>query len=256
MEIKYKHLPTGKIITIGGKSGDSLLKIIGKLGDSNLLLGDIIKGSDWQEVVEKDYEILSLARFCSIKPTITDVSNYGDGYIEALLKCDNARIHSVKRLSDGEVFTIGDMTTGVSYNDSRSIESFIVQYDNSIEIKQKHGITKLKYLVKAKQPLFITEDGVNVFKGDIGKEEWNYFPTVNTKTWKLSSCSNNSRITNDRIENDYIKIFSTKEAAEKYLLMNKPCISINDLLSLDEFASNNRLQIYMSSLKELVKSKL
>lgn len=38
--------------------------------------------------------------------------------------------------------------------------------------------------------------------------------------------------------------------------MNKPCISINDLLELDEFASNNRLQIYMSSLKELVKSKL
>ena len=57
----------------------------------------------WQPVVEKNYEILSLARFCSIKPTITDVSNYGDEYIEALLKCDKARIHSVKRLSDGEI---------------------------------------------------------------------------------------------------------------------------------------------------------
>ena len=66
--------------------------------------------SFWQPVVEKDYEILSLARFCSIKPTITDVSNYGDEYIEALLKCDKARVHSVKRVSDGEVFTISDKT--------------------------------------------------------------------------------------------------------------------------------------------------
>lgn len=113
MEIKYKHLPTGKIITIGGKSGNSLLKIIGKLGDSNLLLGDIIKGSDWQEVVEKDYEILSWR-------------NKNSKTISHLLSGKNHEIHSVKRLSDGEVFTIGDMTTGVSYNDSRSIESFIV----------------------------------------------------------------------------------------------------------------------------------
>ena len=101
--------------------------------------------------IKKDYKILSLARFCSIKPTITDVSYYGDGYIEALLKCDKARIHSVKRLSDGEIFTISDKT-------NFGLISKIVINNNSLSFyfEQKSCGYNLQTLIKWK-PLFTTE---------------------------------------------------------------------------------------------------
>ena len=111
----------------------------------------------WEEVVvEKDYEILSLARLCTIKPTITDVSDYGDGYIEALLKCDNSRIHSVKRLSDGkeEIFTISDKTNNGTISkfeiDSNGIRVFF-------EEKPKNYHVSLNSIKHIKKPLFTTE---------------------------------------------------------------------------------------------------
>ena len=102
----------------------------------------------WEKV--KDYEILSLARLCSIKPTITDTSDYGDGYIEALLKCDKARVHSVKR-NDGEIFTIGDKT-------NFGLISKIVINNNSLSFyfEQKSCGYNLQTLIKWK-PLFTTE---------------------------------------------------------------------------------------------------
>ena len=105
----------------------------------------------WEKIVEKDYKILSLARFCSIKPRITDVSNYGDEYIEALLKCDKARVHSVKRVSDGEVFTISDKT-------NFGLISNIIINNNSLSFyfEQKSCGYNLQTLIKLK-PLFTTE---------------------------------------------------------------------------------------------------
>lgn len=48
---------------------------------------------------------------------------------------------------------------------------------------------------------------------------------------------------------DYLK-FSTKEAAEEYILMNKPCLSINDVNS--DFSIT---KYRMKQLKKLVKSR-
>ena len=112
--------------------------------------------------IKKDYEILSLARFCSIKPTITDVSDYGDGYIEALLKCDKARIHSVKR-NDGEIFTIGDkvFTEYVNYTinkigivNDKCMVSALYDTNNPNDSRLHYNLNNLK---KLKQPLFTTE---------------------------------------------------------------------------------------------------
>ncbi len=122
----------------------------------------------WEEVIEKEYEILSLARLCTIKPTITDVSNYGCGHIEAMLKCDNARIHSIKRLSDGEIFTVGDIVAlneGWGKKDCK-IKSFRVK-NNSLDFEIIQGNLSgwygeflnqsLNQWSKIKQPLFTTE---------------------------------------------------------------------------------------------------
>ena len=139
----------------------------------------------WEKV--KDYEILSLARLCSIKPTITDVSDYGDGYIEALLKCDKARIHSVKR-NDGEIFTIGDKVFSeyVNYTinkigivNDKCMVSALYDTNNPNDSRLHYNLNNLK---KAKQPLFTTEDGVDIFEGD--KIYW-----VNINTFEKVNCN-------------------------------------------------------------------
>lgn len=54
--------------------------------------------NNWQEVVEKDYEILSLSLMRSDKHYITNVLAYGEEYIKSLLNCNGNKIYSVKRL--------------------------------------------------------------------------------------------------------------------------------------------------------------
>ena len=58
----------------------------------------------WEEIVEKDYEILS--------QTSVRVCNPKDNY--KVVRNTTPVIHSVKRLSDGEVFSVGDKFTGYS----------------------------------------------------------------------------------------------------------------------------------------------
>lgn len=57
----------------------------------------------WQEIIEKDYEILMLSLQGSERHRLTNVINNSNDYIEALLNCHGNYIHSVKRLSDGEI---------------------------------------------------------------------------------------------------------------------------------------------------------
>ena len=169
----------------------------------------------WEEVVvKKDYEILSLARFCSIKPTITDVSYYGDGYIEALLKCDNARIHSVKR-NDGEIFTIGDKT-------NFGLISKIVINNNSLlfYFEQKSCGYNLQTLIKWK-PLFTTEDGIDIYEGD-------YSYGIHNSKFDIVKIKHISTV---YVGDNFIE-FSTKEKAEQYILLNKPCLSVNDIKNI------------------------
>lgn len=58
-----------------------------------------------KEVIEKDYELLSIIPNNSLKGIIF---NYNCPEIESYLKFGDYNIHSVKRLSDGEVFTVGE----------------------------------------------------------------------------------------------------------------------------------------------------
>ncbi len=95
----------------------------------------------WQKLEELDYEII----------------NYRDynGNISDYQKSGSA-INSVKRLSDGEVFTIGDVVDGFSYN-SRAIEGFIL-YGRKISIKQWEGQSEFDDIKKSKKtPLFTAE---------------------------------------------------------------------------------------------------
>jgi len=190
----------------------------------------------WEKVVEKDYKILSLARFCSIKPTITDVSDYGDEYIEAMLKCDNARIHSVKRLSDGEIFTIGDKLEHNMVIESFKFENF--GNGEKLTAQDKNGGRFLNELKKVKQKLFTTEDGVDIFKGDLvvcfDKDSF----CIRNKTYLFKE--------HDKNDKTYL-FFSTKEKAEEYILYNKPLLTLRDI---DELLCKNTSSYFLEKFKK------
>lgn len=143
-----------------------------------------------------------------------------------------------------EIFTIGDKTTLGIITCFRLLDNeMMVDFDNKNSI-----LLKSKKLQKAKALLFTTEDGVDIFEGD--SIHW-----VNINTFEKVNCNKY----NDDLGEISIKSllskkyecravgFSTKEKAEEYILMNKPCLSINNVTNLTETSTPDWLN------KELIK---
>ena len=183
-----------------------------------------IEGKWYREVERKDYEILSFRRldmgFIQSLENGLYVTKSGDSSLTLLqmldlVKVRYAVIHSVKRLSDVEVFTVGeDKEKSIGVIEEIKIEgNFMMLYT------KRHGIN-IKFAEKVKQPavLLTTYDGVKVtnpnqllfichknFNRGTG---WAYFISTNP-------------------HNVY---FSTEEARDEYILYNKPVsVSIEEL---------------------------
>ena len=113
-----------------------------------------------------------------------------------------------------EIFTIGDKTTLGIITCFRLLDNEImVDFDNKNSI-----LLRSKQLQHIKQPLFTTEDGVDIFENDsyyVATKEFYILQHV-----KANYGSGTSLIA---------KYFSTKEKAEEYILLNKPCLSLNDI---------------------------
>jgi hypothetical protein len=216
----------------------------------------------WEEVVEKDYEIISfklvdrLYKICSDGCLLWDCEEYksidknpgATHWTEAISK--GYIIHSVKRLSDGEVFTVGDVVVDKLYNIKRKIEGFDIfktLYTSEIfrfKFKSSVVIEITDSFCKVKQPLFKTKDGVDIYESD----EY-YFVSIDYT--EIVSPHKDSIYFNEYINR--LKCFSTKEKAEEYILMNKPCLSISDLTEIENF---DLTCFYTNKLIKLVKSKL
>jgi hypothetical protein len=181
-------------------------------------------------------------------------------------KEENCKIHSVRRLSDGEVFSLGDdvecmgrVGKIIKLDTSRQNDGFYVdvQYDkiSSYHNKELSGIKKV---TKLPIPLFKTEDGVEVFENDRAWWVDKYFST-DFYDFTVSSDRQNDL---KHYPKDY-KYFSKKEAAEEYILLHKPLLSVNDVMKLggkwwiDESSLGNRkAQISELALIEKAKEKL
>lgn len=178
---------------------------------------------NWQKI---DYEILSfrLHQHCIAKlgcdglyHTVPN-DQIGKTLEEMLAQISNIKmcytIHSVKRLSDGEVFTVGDKIKLITGHNNRIIAQIVV-IENEIRFNNtNNGEIDLDKAIKIKSPLFTTEDGVDVFEGDyvysIGDFIiFNYLVKENNTIPLIS--------------------FSTKEKAEQYILMNNPQISLKTI---------------------------
>lgn len=213
----------------------------------------------WQKVEELDYEILSLiyknnGDIVTLRPNGKYVISTAKDCLfpvyslKEQLEDNGCDIHSVKRLSDGEVFTVGDLIYFGDFGNKgfQPIDKIEIDYFDKTRITAWNsayglGLEKWKK-APAKTPLFTTEDSVEIFNGDI---YWSV-----TDDFKLL-------VTHSARMLDYkIRAFSTKEKAEEYILLNKPCLSLNDLLSTwgnAEFPENSPL---FNRFKKLAQSKL
>jgi len=190
----------------------------------------------WQEIVEKDYEILS---FYSDTKSLafpqrdglfacSPLNSLNKGFYTAQemlsMTFNKFTIKSIKRLSDGEIFTIGDKLH-ITFNKPNIIKeliSFEITDHLYLKLKDSLGtvITTMNNLEKPKTPLFTTEDGVDIFESDDIYEvtSLQLFPTK----WR-SYYGNNGKPLIGKI------YFSNKEKAEEYILMNKPCLSYGEV---------------------------
>jgi len=226
----------------------------------------------WEEVVEKDYEILSfkatdkfgvrlyaneIVILNSVKGYVwKNINQEGPGCsLEEMLiavKKGIHIIHSVKRLSDGEVFTIGDKIE--FYRDKFIITDLSIQsgWGGQVRVGHKDGGVALSEIKHLPKPLFKTEDGVNIFKGD------EYYHTK--PNFEISYGGKaNGKESGSLIGTKGYYYFSTKEAAKEYILMNKPCLSIVEIAPLIGKANMGQyidLTLLTKNLKYLVKSKI
>lgn len=238
-----------------------------------------IEGScDWEEII-KEYEILS---FKSLKIKDYALSLKDGGYIsiegsrnvplQEMLANKNFEILSVKRLSDGEVFSLEDRVSAT--NETYSLGSTIKESKSGSWIPNFYDTTigsfriidnilcviysyddrdfgqPINYVKKLPKHLFKTEDGVEVFCGD---SYW----CVNTSPhfWSLFKQTARERT----MLNKGVKSFSTESLAREYKLLNQPLLSLDDLLSVWNYERDDKL--YSSSplflsFKELAKTKL
>ena len=100
--------------------------------------------------------------------------------------------------------------------------------------------------ITEKSVLFITEDGVDIRENDTYyyvDDYWEIF-------FIQKAVSTSGR-------NGFI-YFSTKQAAENYIICNKPCLSFNDVWNIGDNKSsdNNYIVISKKQLKELAKTKV
>ena len=208
MEKKFKHKVTGQI----GYYKDGLFK----QNRCVMQIGVEPSKEYWEEIVDRDYEILSVIAYAVCNKDL----RYWD-------------IKSVKRLSDGEIFSIGDEvgTPGFSF----PIAEFkMCTEENTIVVSSYSNFgsdgrynTRLKDVKKVRKPIFVTEDGVELYEGD------KYYVIY---TWSVEGLFTVGKHPEDYIHPN-IKYFAEKANAEEYVRLNEPKYSLKDV----EYALSGKL---------------
>ena len=98
---------------------------------------------------------------------------------------------------------------------------------------------------KLRKPILVTEDGKPQFEGDR--------PWYVTEKYHLGGAAD---LVNNKAYHpaSNYKYFSTQEIAEQYIIENKPCLSVNDVMGL--VMSPKQMPDYRANLIQLAKNKL
>ncbi len=119
-------------------------------------------------------------------------------------------------------------------------EGYVIDKENSTDTR-----IKVKKVERKPEPMFTTEDGVDIFEGDHV-----YIVGENFKWLQM--------FVNENIRYSVGKRFAVKGNALDYILMNKPILSLQDLLNVWEadpefnVVKNSKL---FKRFKDLAKSK-
>ncbi len=157
-------------------------------------------------------------------------------------------IHSVKRLSDNEVFGISDKVTVDGFNiNPVIIEDFYID-GNFLYVNKGRGGWNFKSIqkVKPKEALFTTSDNKPIFFMD------GYYSVSDD----FSVCFSNAHpnYIGEILEK---RTFSTKEAAENYIWQNKPHLtSYNEIKSHFSEYGTYTYQSICAYLQRFFKSKI
>lgn len=157
-------------------------------------------------------------------------------------------IHSVRRLSDGEVFTIGDDSP------KGKIKEFKLPHPEG-QIYVWYDLGGFCYLHECKKapipeqkkPLLKTIDGVDKFEGDL--------------VWRIAkdlSDSHNPRqvdVNPDHIYPDRL-YFDKLAGMDEYILLNKPVLSVIEVLAISKIEMETFGQFTVQRLKQIAKSKI
>lgn len=211
----------------------------------------------WQKVEEVDYDITEVKYFTEIRFLHNGFYRiYKDGIgfeLDYLLK-HGGTIHSVKRLSDGEVFTIGD---DVVVDDDGKLYEIIklIKLTDIIQVYAKTIGREIYYRLnsiskpKVKTPLFTTEDGVEIF--DKNQKVF----SVSECDFKIQNHQDSAWVKTRNPERKYHH-FSTYKKAAEWILFNQKLLSLNDLLSTWGNAENPETAPLFLKFEKLAKSKL
>lgn len=214
----------------------------------------------WQEVKEPTYPIISA--FIYIPTNILYVLREEDGMYVSYNNCgysfeeffkggiliDCYAIYSVDT-SDTETFKINDF---VCFNIKSSIkhakhikwhiDNFYVTDANVILARSENNVMveTVTTIIHVKEPLFITEDDTPIYPGD---HFW--WVNINENVVREFVCDFDTCI-KDR------KAFTTKEAGNKYINLNKKRYSIKDIeeaIEASKYKNNGESSSIMSEIK-------
>lgn len=230
----------------------------------------------WEEVIEPTFQIMSFTATNVWKGKTANLLSNGHYSINPNDNCGwtlremlevgncvkngEVQIHSVKRLSDGEIFTIGDRAKTITSKGSHNIRQFIIRqrcngtdangyyiYDGIdamwVNWEENCGGNWLDSTEKVKQPILTTEDGVPVYSYN-SVQHW---VIDGTYEYALGLCKSNVDLVRDSPET--YKLFSTEAAAREYVKMNIPCLSLADIKIIGDEWGHNRLSYYDTALE-------
>lgn len=210
----------------------------------------------WQEIIEKDYEILSLSindshpwilqpngKYKSLGYYEYDINNLLSGF-NGRFENSDVKIKSVKRLSDGKIFIIGDKCQhGVIVKFDITQDRIYVDCHDK-QFNMGYIGASLNSLLLLRQPLFTTEDGVDIYDGD---KAWSiYIP-------EMVMYHPEGRIYNSAVIHTNHKYFSNKEKAQEYIDLHKPKYSLNDIMNIADNCYSINKTLIIEKLKKLNK---
>lgn len=286
MNRKFKHKKLGWIAEQQEKNWCSVDK------KSISLPIEIIEGSsDWEEILEgssnwkvhsfvcvrnnkKYFEDKNKKGFWRREDFVenaTDVKEYDKRYFAVeralgyvpktellpyafFIKNEYFSIHSVKRLSDGAVFSTGDFVSwGLEKKDGfrTSIKSFFIDKGNLVSSFSTKGFDKMK--VGIDLPNFHKIENIAIIDHTgqpILEDEGYWYIDSDFETIKQGKANTKEGFSSDNIR------FRVKEDAIEYFVTNKQFFSISKLQELCLIDSNEKtITVRISDLKDCIKYK-